>query len=251
MRFSCQDLVAANKDILRALNLGVSEIHLYHEDNLSQEDLDIILEGVILDLVEVVLMRNNQFYDLKGQDQFFASDLFEENAVIEALAWDLFRAYDDFLRNGSYSPVFHLFSNSKYFETVAKFRAMRLCWKLINETQRESMKCRLVGHILFENDTDDNTNMIVGTNQTMAAVIGGADTIIISPADKNYDSAFAERIATNVNHLAVYESHLDKVADPAAGAYFIEDLTNHYAKEIWSGFQFQVKNPRPGSFQNP
>ncbi|HHL52006.1 MAG TPA: hypothetical protein ENJ39_01415, partial [Flammeovirgaceae bacterium] len=33
-----------------------------------------------------------------------------------------------------------------------------------------------------------------------------------------------------------YEAHLDKVADPAAGSYFIENLTAQLVNKVWEIF---------------
>ncbi len=56
----------------------------------------------------------------------------------------------------------------------------------------------------------------------MAAVIGGADLLFVAPSE---DSDFGGRIARNIGHLLQQESHLDRVADAAAGSYYLETLT--------------------------
>lgn len=251
--FDCSDPAAANKAILRALNRGVSEIHLSHRAPLTEAVLDTILDGVFRDIVEIVFVREDYIHNGKQpeREQFFASNFYTEADEPSALAWDLFRAYDDLLRSGPYVPVFHLFSKQDHFATVAKLRAMRLCWHLITESHGEKADCKLCAHLLFDDAADDNTRMIAASPLTMAAITGGADTVMISPANDEYDTAFAERIATNIHHLLAYESGFDKVADPAAGSYFLEKMTDHYAQKIWAGFQQNVKHPRPGSFQNP
>ena len=47
---------------------------------------------------------------------------------------------------------------------------------------------------------------------------------------------FAERIARNQQLLLKEESYLDKIADPAAGSYYIENLTDQIAKGAWEHF---------------
>jgi methylmalonyl-CoA mutase len=47
---------------------------------------------------------------------------------------------------------------------------------------------------------------------------------------------FSERIARNQQLLLKEESYFDKVADPAAGSYYIENLTNLIAENVWKLF---------------
>ena len=72
----------------------------------------------------------------------------------------------------------------------------------------------------------------------MAAVIGGADSIAVTPYDKPFrkPTGFAERIARNTQIILREEAYLDKVADPSSGSYFIENLTNSVAKNAWKLF---------------
>ena len=48
---------------------------------------------------------------------------------------------------------------------------------------------------------------------------------------------FARRIARNTQLLLSEESHLDKVADPAAGSGAVEDLTDQLCQTAWALFQ--------------
>ena len=47
----------------------------------------------------------------------------------------------------------------------------------------------------------------------------------------------ARRVARNIQTILVQESSLARVIDPAAGSYFVEQLTESYAKRAWSTFQ--------------
>jgi len=72
----------------------------------------------------------------------------------------------------------------------------------------------------------------------MSAVLGGTDSLTVNP----YDSAirdpgeFSERIARNQQLILKYESYFDKVADPSAGSYYIENLTALVAENAWKLF---------------
>ena len=72
----------------------------------------------------------------------------------------------------------------------------------------------------------------------MSAVIGGCDALTVLPYDHLLSEAksFSERIAGNISSLLAYESYLDRVADPAAGAYLIETLSLKLADAAWDLF---------------
>ncbi len=46
-----------------------------------------------------------------------------------------------------------------------------------------------------------------------------------------------DRIARNVSNIIREESYLDKVADPLAGAYAVENMVDRLAQEAWKNFQ--------------
>jgi methylmalonyl-CoA mutase len=81
--------------------------------------------------------------------------------------------------------------------------------------------------------------MLRGTTAAMAAVLGGCDVLSV----RAYDAAlrppdrFGTRIARNLQHLLKHEAHLDLVDDPAAGAYFLEAVTDQLARRAWGAFQ--------------
>ena len=60
----------------------------------------------------------------------------------------------------------------------------------------------------------------------------------VVPFDKTYAAPddFSERLARNQQLLLKEESHFDKVIDPAAGSYYIENLTVSIAKQAWELF---------------
>jgi methylmalonyl-CoA mutase len=72
----------------------------------------------------------------------------------------------------------------------------------------------------------------------MSAAIGGAGRITVTPSDApgKTSSAFSKRIARNVQHLLMMESYIDKVQDPAAGSYYVEQLTEVLAEQAWEIF---------------
>ena len=87
--------------------------------------------------------------------------------------------------------------------------------------------------------SDPWVNLLRGTASAFAAIIGGADFIGIQPFDaaaraSNQD---ALRLARNTLHILISESHVDEVADPAAGSYAIETWTAELEARAWALFQ--------------
>jgi methylmalonyl-CoA mutase len=73
----------------------------------------------------------------------------------------------------------------------------------------------------------------------MSSAIAGADSISVSPFDIAFaeEREFSRRIATNQQILLKEESYMDKVIDPSAGAYYIENLTDAVASKTWGIFK--------------
>ena len=80
--------------------------------------------------------------------------------------------------------------------------------------------------------------MLRTQTEAMSASLGGVDSMTVLPFDSVYQKPdeFSERIARNQQLLLKEESHFDKVADPAAGSYYIETLTYSIAEQAWKLF---------------
>ena len=142
---------------------------------------------------------------------------------------------------------------STYFMEIAKIRAARLLWSKIAEQYKPECDC---AYKLFINATtsrwnqslyDPYVNMLRSTTEAMSSAVAGADSISVLPFDGAYKEAddFGYRIARNQQLLLKEESYLDKIADPAAGSYYIENLTDQIAKGAWEHF---VKIEEMGGF---
>jgi len=138
---------------------------------------------------------------------------------------------------------FSISIGDSYFVNIAKIRALKLGWQQILEAWQITSPAipNIEAHLTTTTQTDnENYNKIKATTQAMAAVIGGANRLYIYPSDEVKDglgTPFAQRIALNIQHLMQLESYMDRVVDPAAGSYYIENLTNELAKAAWTKFQ--------------
>jgi methylmalonyl-CoA mutase len=133
---------------------------------------------------------------------------------------------------------------SSYFPEIAKFRAARLLWaNIVNaypEVDKKYARMKIHAETSFWNMTiyDPYVNVLRTTTESMSAILGGVDAVTVKPFDASFRASndFSERIARNQQIILKEESHFDKVSDPAAGAYFIENLTNNIAEEAWKTF---------------
>ncbi len=137
---------------------------------------------------------------------------------------------------------FTLATGKNYFVEIAKIRALKHLWANILSAYNLSNADMppIASRLAPASQTDDpHSNMIQAATQAMSAIIGGADRLTVIPSDafQGEPTAFSRRIARNVQHLLKMESRLDWVKDPAAGSYFIEDLTLQLAAAAWRKFQ--------------
>lgn len=140
--------------------------------------------------------------------------------------------------------VFHFATGGNYFMEIAKLRAARLLWARITEQYDPASReaCRMFMHTTTAswNKTmyDPYVNMLRTTTEAMSAAIGQADIITVLPFDLTYQDPdeFSMRIARNQQIILKEESNLNKVADPAAGSYYIENLTASLAESAWKLF---------------
>jgi methylmalonyl-CoA mutase len=134
--------------------------------------------------------------------------------------------------------------DTSYFMGIAKLRALRL---LIPQVLRAfdvdadpaAPFIQAVTSRRSETRYGPYINLLRGTTQATSAVIGGCDVLTVRPftAPSAPPSDGAMRLARNTQHILRAESHLDHVADPAAGAYYIEVMTDRLARNAWSLFQ--------------
>jgi methylmalonyl-CoA mutase len=150
---------------------------------------------------------------------------------------------------------------TNYFLEIAKLRAARLLWAKVVEAYQPKCECgddcscneeckdnncNCCGKMLIHSENtiwnktvyDPYVNLLRTQTEAMSAVLGGTDSLTVLPFNAVYEGTndFSERIARNQQILLKEESHFDKIADPAAGAYYIETLTDSIADQAWKLF---------------
>ncbi|MBN3035242.1 MAG: methylmalonyl-CoA mutase small subunit, partial [Bacteroidales bacterium] len=131
-----------------------------------------------------------------------------------------------------------------YFMEIARLRAARLLWARIvkaygtssEEVTKADIHCTTSSWSMTLYDR--HVNMLRSTTEAMSAILGGCSSLTVLPFDHLHTSGdeFGERIARNQQLLLKEESYLDRVADPAAGSYFIENLTDSLITHAWKLF---------------
>jgi methylmalonyl-CoA mutase len=133
---------------------------------------------------------------------------------------------------------------SNYFFEIAKFRAFRMLWARAVESfggTHEAARARIVAHTSKWNKTvyDPHVNILRTTTEAMAAVLGGADAVTVTPFDACYQAPdeASRRLARNTQLLLKHEAWLGSVADAGGGSYALETITDFLARESWRVFQ--------------
>lgn len=175
------------------------------------------------------------------------------STIVQELGFALAAAseYMQMLKDAGYSAdlaaskiKFTFAIGSNYFLEIAKFRAARLLWaniaKEYGATNLESQKIDTHAVTSQWNMTvyDTYVNMLRGTTEAMSGALAGVDSLEVLPFDYAFrePAEFSNRIARNTQIILKEESHFDKVADPAAGSYYIENLTASIAQQAWKLF---------------
>jgi len=146
---------------------------------------------------------------------------------------------------------------SNYFMEIAKFRAARWLWAEIVEAYKpvcpndcsnktDEGICRCAAKIYAHAQTstfnmtvyDAHVNLLRTQTEAMSATIAGINSLTVLPFDLPYKKSddFSERIARNQQLLLKEECHFDKISDPSAGSYYIENLTSAIAEQAWKLF---------------
>ncbi|MCM3113718.1 acyl-CoA mutase large subunit family protein [Neobacillus sp. MER 74] len=133
---------------------------------------------------------------------------------------------------------------SNFFMEMAKFRAARMLWARIvkelggNETSQK-MHIHARTSAWTKTINDPFVNILRGTVEAFAGIMGGVNSLCVSPFDEAIRPAdeFSRRIARNTQLILEKEAHLGKVVDPAGGSWYIETLTFSLAEKAWELFQ--------------
>lgn len=119
--------------------------------------------------------------------------------------------------------------DNQFFFSIAKLKAVQFLWLQILDAYEVKEKITLPIHVLAS--ASEKNSMVKNTTAGLSAILGGCLALTIEPEDEN--SSRMVRVARNVSNILREESHISKVADPTAGSYYIDHLTNSFAQAAW------------------
>jgi methylmalonyl-CoA mutase N-terminal domain/subunit len=131
--------------------------------------------------------------------------------------------------------------HNNFFEEIAKFRAARRMWAKLTQslgaTDPAAQKLR------FHTQTGGSTltaqqplnNVIRVSNQAMAAVLGGTQSLHTNGYDEalSLPTEAAAKVALRTQQIIAFESGVTDTVDPLAGSYFVEALTDEVEAAAW------------------
>jgi methylmalonyl-CoA mutase, N-terminal domain len=130
-------------------------------------------------------------------------------------------------------------AHNNLFEEIAKFRAARRMWAVIMKdlgaTDPKAMMLRFHtqtgGSTLTAQQPMNNVSRV--TLQTIAAVLGGTQSLHTNGYDEalSLPTEEAARIALRTQQVVAFESGIADTADPLAGSFFVESLTDDMEKQ--------------------
>ncbi|MBW1705724.1 MAG: hypothetical protein JRJ86_11240 [Deltaproteobacteria bacterium] len=135
---------------------------------------------------------------------------------------------------------------SRFFEEIAKIRALRRMWAKMAKEKFKAKKEKSC-HLLIAVHTSGRTmtyqqplnNIARCAIQTLAGAIAGCTAIDNACFDNAHaePSPLAARMSLNTQHIVADETGATDVVDPLAGSYYVEHLTNKVegeAYKIWN-----------------
>jgi methylmalonyl-CoA mutase N-terminal domain/subunit len=146
------------------------------------------------------------------------------------------RAIEAGLQVDTFAPRLSFFfaAHSDLFEEVAKFRAARRIYSRIMRDRFQASEAS--ARLRFHTQTGGVTltaqqplnNVVRVTVQTLAAALGGTQSLHTNGYDEALalPTAAAATLALRTQQIVAFESGVTNTADPLAGSYYVENLTN-------------------------
>jgi methylmalonyl-CoA mutase N-terminal domain/subunit len=143
-----------------------------------------------------------------------------------------------------FAPRLSFFFNAHndLFQEVAKYRAARRMWSSImrdryGATDERSLKLRFhtqtAGSSLTAQQAENN--VVRTTVQAISAVLGGTQSLHTNAFDEALalPTERSARLALRTQQILASEGGLTDTADPLAGSYFVESMTDAVEEEAW------------------
>jgi methylmalonyl-CoA mutase len=136
-------------------------------------------------------------------------------------------------------------ADTDFLSTIAKLKALRMLWFQIAQAYgvQQFLHEHLHLHSYSSPWTNEkfqpHANMLKSTTAALSSIIGGCNSLSAIAEDDSNN--MMNRIACNVSNILREESYVDKVSDPLAGAYALDNMINDFAEQAWKAFQLSIK----------
>lgn len=188
---------------------------------------------------EIKLIAVNAKNNLNPSEEI-ASLLIDCNAIIRGLL----------LRGATIEKIINSMAltieiGNDFFLEIAKVRAIRMLFFQLARAYNfdnflpEDIHIKCISPAWKNENYGPHENMLKNTTAALSAILGGCDSLISIPEKP---ANLENRIARNVSSIIKEEAFLSKIADPVAGSYFIESVTDQLAEKSWSLFQEELDN---------
>jgi len=131
--------------------------------------------------------------------------------------------------------------DAEYFDGLARVRALRLIWRSISRAFGSETTARIEARSSRRMlaTKDPWPNLLRLTAAGFAGAVGGADAVVLDGFSRavGRPDAFARRAARNTQLILMEEAHIGRVADPAAGSWYLDHRTRDLAEAGWAEFQ--------------
>ncbi len=131
--------------------------------------------------------------------------------------------------------------DGRFLLSTAKLRAARALWGRIAAAYGVDAPARIEARSSARmlSRLDAWTNLVRLTAAGFAGAVGGADAVVLAPFTEPLapPTDFARRQARNTQLVLQEEAHLGRVADPAAGSWSLERITDELARRAWAQMQ--------------
>ena len=243
---SCQEIrstdsESANKEALLALKNGINGLIINNPRNLEELLKKINIQDIYINFKnhDISFIKKWKKYIKDKQidsslEKIKKTILVKGKTAKEQIDYAIKKGLDD---QGDIQFTFNIGSN--FFLEIAKLKAFRILWKY--KTGYNPFILCQTSELNKETKFEYN-NILRSTTESMSAIFGGANAILINPYTKDAND-FAARISRNQLNILKTESHLDKVIDPSKGSYYIEYLISELLKEY--NIQDTLINKKP------
>lgn len=136
--------------------------------------------------------------------------------------------------------AFSLPVDASLVETMSKLKALRMLWYQVaqaygnNDYKLSDLHIHAYSARVADDAYGPHENMLKGTFAAIGAIAGGCDSLSV---ESDAQPPFVARQARNISAILQEESFFGQVADPIAGSYAVDAITNAIAAKAWSMFQ--------------